>query len=81
MVKATEGLEEVMRLPTTGSLPEVMAMPHEVNSMNKEPPRNKPVELDLLTHNHCAGFKDAQRPSLLGNFVALKLTKLLCMLS
>lgn len=67
--------------PTKGSLPEVVAMPIEVNSMNKEPPRDKPVELNLLTHNHCAGLKDAQRPSLLNNFVALKLTKLLCMLN
>lgn len=38
-------------------------------------------ELDLLTHDHCAGLKGAQRPSLLCNFVVLKFTKLLCMLN
>lgn len=81
MVKATEGMEEVMWLPIMGSLPEVMAMPHRSELYEQRTPRNKPVELDLFTHNHCAGFKDAQRPFLLGNFVALKLTKLLCMLS
>lgn len=82
MVKATESLKEAMWLPTTGSLPEVVAMPHRSELYEQRtPPRDKPVELNLLTHNHCAGLKDAQRPSLLNNFVALKLTKLLCMLN
>lgn len=41
MVKATEGMEEVMWLPIMGSLPEVMTMPHRSELYEQRAPQEQ----------------------------------------